>query len=93
MFHQMKSSWNISRGRRQEMPKEQGLEIIFEGTGHKFKLPWINESGGTGQKGYLETQIVLDQCLELPLMFNRRPFAHQSYKRSTCVATLTTSFP
>lgn len=93
MFHQMKSSWNISHGRRQEMPKEQGLKIIFEDTGHKFKLLWINESEGTGQKGNLETQTVLDQCLELPLKFNRRPFAHQSYKRSIRVATLTPSFP
>lgn len=71
------------------MPKEQGLKIIFEGTEHKFKLPWINESGGTGQKGNLETQPVLDQCLELPLKFNRRPFAYQNYKRSIRVATLT----
>lgn len=70
------------------MPEEEGLKIIFEGTGHKFKLLWINESGGTGQKGNLETQTVLDQCLELPLKFYRRPFAYQSYKRSIHVATL-----
>lgn len=81
-FHQMKPSRDISRGRLQEMSYEQGQKIILEGTRHKFKLLWINESRGTGQKGNLRTHAVLDQCLELPLTFHRRPFTHQSYKRS-----------
>lgn len=76
-------------------PKNRGWKQFLKAQGHKFKLPWVNESGGTGQKGNLETQTAPDQCLELPLKFSRRPFAHQSYKRSIHVATLilTTSFP
>lgn len=57
----------------------------------------LNYHGLTGQKGNLETQTVLDQCLELPLKFSRDPLpikvtrGPSMWPHSPLI--LTTSFP